>query len=203
MGLDCFQFWGNFFLQCVYFQLANSHQTNIYKTGCIEHRFEAWGSLRPESDSCHRTKLLSIFYPLPAWNIDKSIVDEFHLLSMFILSMCLLHLLGPSRSPNDTHRFHYTKYPMHVFNFYYLRYGQLTPFQRWFDSMVELHKGGFFFWDSVHNAVSWYGSVKFKRGETPHQGLFLVVPPDVLSSVLMKRSYNIFSEGSVAWGISA
>jgi hypothetical protein len=93
-----------------------------------------------------------------------------HLFSMLILGQYARFIRWDRRGAIVTHRFDYTKHPMLVFNFY-LRYGQLTPFQRGFDPMVELHRG--YLPESVRIAFkryhksTWYGGAKFKRGETP------------------------------------
>ena len=93
-----------------------------------------------------------------------------HIFSILILGRYARLIRWDRRGAVVTHRFDYTKHPMLVFNFY-LRYGQLTLFQRGFDPMVELHKGDLP--DSVRIAFeryhksTWYGGAKFKRGEAP------------------------------------
>ena len=102
--------------------------------------------------------------------LSLSMTFRAHFFSILILGRYARFIRWDRRGAVVTHRFDYTKDPMLIFNFY-LRYGQLTPLQRGFDSMVELHKGvppkpvrtAF---EGYHKST-WYGGAKFKRGEGP------------------------------------
>ncbi|KAF8804184.1 hypothetical protein BYT27DRAFT_7259621 [Phlegmacium glaucopus] len=105
-----------------------------------------------------------------------------HLFSILILGRYARFIHWDRRGAIVTCRFDYTKYPLHIFNFY-LRYGQLTPLQRGFDPTVELYKERLpkSVGDAIDRDPAWYGGgAMLKCGDAARsfEGFFRVEGTD-------------------------